>query len=35
MGVGESCWRRALVGQCAVVWRIDGVMVVMVHGSSH
>ncbi len=35
MGVGGSCWRGVLVGQCAVVWRIGGVMVVMVCGSSH
>ncbi len=33
MGVGGSCWRGVLAGQCAVVvWRIGG---VLVHGSSH
>jgi hypothetical protein len=35
MEVGGSCWRGVLVGQCAVVWRIGGVTVVMVCGSSH
>jgi hypothetical protein len=36
MGVGGSCWRGVLVGQCAaVVWRIGGVTVGLVHGSSH
>ncbi len=35
MGVGGSCWRGVLVGQCAVVWQIGEVTVVMVHGSSH
>jgi hypothetical protein len=35
MGVGGSCWRGVLIGQCAVVvWRIGGVTVVLVHGSS-
>ena len=35
MGVGGSCWREVLVGQCAAVWRIGGVSVVLVRGSSH
>jgi hypothetical protein len=35
VGVGGNCWRGVLVGQCAVVWRISGVMVVMVRSSSH
>jgi hypothetical protein len=35
MGVGGSCWIGVLVGQCVVVWRIGGVTVVMVRGSSH
>jgi hypothetical protein len=35
MGVGGSCWKGVLVGQCAVVWRISRVMAVLVHGSSH
>ncbi len=36
MGVGGHCWRGVLVGQCvAVVWRIGGVAVVLVGGSSH
>jgi hypothetical protein len=34
-GGGGNCWRRVLVGQCAVVWWIGGVTVVMVRGSSH
>ncbi len=35
-GGGGSCWRGVLVGQCAaVVWRIGGVTVVLVRGSSH
>ncbi len=34
-GVGGSCWKGVLVGQCAVVWLIGGVTVVLVHGSSH
>ncbi len=36
MGVGGSCWRGVLVGQCAaVVCRIDAVTVVLVRSSSH
>jgi hypothetical protein len=35
MGVGGSCWRGVLVGQCAVVRRIGGVTVVLVLGPSH
>jgi hypothetical protein len=34
MGVGGSC-RGVLVVQCAVVWRIGGVTLVMVLDSSH
>jgi hypothetical protein len=36
MGVGGSCWRGVLIGLCvALIWRIDGVTVVLVRGFSH
>jgi hypothetical protein len=35
MGVGGSCWRGVLVGQCAVVGKSGRVTMGMVSGSSH